>query len=88
MQYLLEQNRNSEAYDWNKFIDKTDSWSSEDTFALKRPSWGEFLLKTQSWNIAKLNLKVIGFKSYFNGYIEDLEIYAEPMITIPQSIIP
>ena len=52
---------------------------SEDTFSLKVPSRIDTYLKTQSWNLGKLNLKAIGFKTYFNGYIEDIEIYAEPI---------
>lgn len=52
---------------------------SESSFSLKRPSLVDFYLKTQSWNLGKLNLKVVGFKTYFNGYLEDIEVYAEPL---------
>lgn len=52
---------------------------SESSFTLKRPSLVDFYLKTQSCSLAKLNLKVVGFKTYFNGYVEDIEVYAEPV---------
>ena len=52
---------------------------SESSFSLKKPSLVEFYLKTQSWNFRRLNLKVVGFKTYFNRYIEDIEVYAEPI---------
>lgn len=51
----------------------------ESSFTLKRPSLVDFHLKTQSWHLGRLNLKVLGFKTYFNGYIEDIEVYAEPI---------
>lgn len=53
--------------------------ASESSFSLKKPSLVEFYLKTQSWNFRRLNLKVVGFKTYFNKYIEDIEVYAEPI---------
>lgn len=55
---------------------KTDLESS---FSMKQPSLVDFYLKTQSWNLGRLNLKAVGFKTYFNGYIEDIEVYAHPV---------
>lgn len=57
---------------------KSEATDYESSFSLKKPSLVDFYLKTQSWNLAQLNLKVVGFKTYFNGYIEDIEVYAEP----------
>lgn len=56
-----------------------EDFRSESSFTLKQPSLVDFYLKTQSWNVGKLNLKVLGFKTYFNGYLEDIEVYAEPI---------
>jgi hypothetical protein len=56
-----------------------EDFRSESSFTLKQPSLVDFYLKTQSWNLGKLNLKVLGFKTYFNGYMEDIEVYAEPI---------
>jgi len=49
----------------------------ESSFEVKHPSLVDFYLKNQSCNLRKLGLKIRGFKTYFNGYIEDIEIYAE-----------
>ena len=57
---------------------KSETTDLESSFSLKKPSLVDFYLKTQSWNLAQLNLRVVGFKTYFNGYIEDIEVYAEP----------
>lgn len=54
----------------------------ESSFEVKYPSLVDFYLKNQSCNLKKLNLKVIGFKSYFNGYLESIEVYAET-VSIP-----
>jgi hypothetical protein len=59
--------------------EEEEEFGTESSFTLKRPSLVDFYLKTQSWNLGKLNLKVLGFKSYFNGYMEDIEVYAEPI---------
>lgn len=57
--------------------DESYNSDGESTFELKYPSLVDFHLKTQSISLSKLNLKVIGFKSIFNGYLEDLQLYAE-----------
>lgn len=82
MNLLWKENTKSQ---WNDFSEEEREQQedyeniSDSSFTLKRPSLVDFYLKTQSCNLGKLNLKVLGFKTYFNGYMEDIEVYAEPI---------
>lgn len=77
MNMLCKTNTKSQAPD-HLSDEESQKSDTESSFTLKRPSLVDFYLKTQSCSLAKLNLKVVGFKTYFNGYVEDIEVYAEP----------
>jgi hypothetical protein len=83
MNVLCNSNAKSQGPDSDKEEEEDENKSEitdyESSFSLKKPSLVDFYLKTQSWNLAQLNLKVVGLKTYFNGYIEDIEVYAEPI---------
>ena len=59
-------------------IEKSEEDEDEEV-SMKKQSLVDFYLKTQAWNFRKLNLKVIGFKTHFDKYIQDIEVYAEPI---------
>ncbi|CAI2373492.1 unnamed protein product [Moneuplotes crassus] len=76
---LLRDSHNSEACGRANEHEELFHNSYEDSFSLKRASLVDAFLKTQSCNFKKLKLKVCGFKTYFNGYMEDIEVYASTL---------
>ena len=72
--YINEEIKTEKMLKWESLTEK----NSQNSFELKEPSMSDFYLKCQSLDLSKYKLKIIGFKTFFDGYIEDIQVYTKP----------